>query len=84
MKNNDPEIVVCAFYTMTTEAPVPDSIAIAFVVESSLAVAQDWRIITHDYCKAIMSRLIESHPGCRVCSQHNCGSTIRLKLASLA
>jgi len=69
---------------MTTEAPVSDSIAIAFVVESSLAVAQDWRIITRDYCKAIMSRLMESHPDCRVCSQHIYGSTIHLTLTSLA
>ncbi|GLB37118.1 hypothetical protein LshimejAT787_0401690 [Lyophyllum shimeji] len=43
----------------------PEIIAVAFVVESSLTVANDWVRIIMDYVSPMLRRLTEMNPGCK-------------------
>lgn len=43
-----------------------DVLAIAFVVESSLTVANDWQRIVMDYLTPMLRRLNDSNPGYKV------------------
>jgi len=44
-----------------------DTIAIAFVVESSLTLAAEWHRVITEYVSQMLKRLSETHPGCKVC-----------------
>ncbi|KAF8958331.1 hypothetical protein BDZ97DRAFT_1842175 [Flammula alnicola] len=48
---------------MSHEQPGQETLAVAFVVESSLAVAQEWRKKVSEYCSFILKHLNESHSG---------------------
>lgn len=52
--------------TMSSEQP-PETVAIAFLVESSLSVAQEWRSKLLEYSAQVLKRLGETHPGSKVC-----------------
>ena len=43
-----------------------ESIAVAFVVESSLAVAQEWRQVLLEYVQLLLKRLADTHPNFKV------------------
>ncbi|KAF8899876.1 hypothetical protein CPB84DRAFT_1779598 [Gymnopilus junonius] len=44
----------------------PETVAIAFLVESSLSVAHEWRGKVLEYATHVLKRLSETHPGCKV------------------
>ena len=43
-----------------------ESLAVAFVVESSLAVAQAWRQVLIEYVQLLLKRLTDTHPNFKV------------------
>ena len=50
---------------MSEQLPV-ESLAVAFVVESSLAVAQEWRQVLIEYVQLLLKRLADTHPNFKV------------------
>ncbi|KAF8802424.1 hypothetical protein BYT27DRAFT_7260966 [Phlegmacium glaucopus] len=47
---------------MSPEQLPVESLAVAFVVESSLAVAQEWRQVLLEYVQLLLKRLADTHP----------------------
>lgn len=43
-----------------------ESLAVAFLVESSLAVAQEWRQVLLEYVQLLLKRLADTHPNFKV------------------
>jgi hypothetical protein len=51
---------------MSPEQLSVESLAVAFVVESSLAVAQAWRQVLLEYVQLLLKRLADTHPNVKV------------------
>lgn len=51
---------------MSPEQLSVESLAVAFVVESSLAVAQAWRQVLLEYVQLLLKRLADTHPNFKV------------------
>ena len=51
---------------MSSEQLSVESLAVAFVVESSLAVAQAWRQVLLEYVQLLLKRLADTHPNVKV------------------
>ena len=51
---------------MSPEQVSVESLAVAFVVESSLAVAQAWRQVLLEYVQLLLKRLADTHPNFKV------------------
>ena len=49
-------------------SPEQLSLAVAFVVESSLVVAQEWRQVLLEYVQLLLKRLADTHPNFKVSS----------------
>lgn len=52
---------------MAADQPPQDVLAIAFLVESSLDVAQEWRKRILNYFAVLLKRLVDCHPTSKVC-----------------
>jgi hypothetical protein len=55
-----------SFLDMSSEQSPVESVAVAFVVESSLAVAQEWRQVLLEYVQQLLKRLADTHPNFKV------------------
>lgn len=49
-----------------SDPSLPDTLAIAFVVESSVAIADEWHRIIQEYVAAMVKRLLETNPKYKV------------------
>ena len=51
---------------MSPEQLSVECLAVAFIVESSLAVAQAWRQVLLEYVQLLLKRLADTHPNFKV------------------
>ena len=53
---------------MATETPgaTPELVAVAFVVEASLTVANEWPRIIMEYISPMLKRVMDTNPGYKV------------------
>lgn len=57
-------------------------LAVAFIIESSLSVYQQWGLILRDYLTFILKRLADAYSGARVCASRYHGVCVSHNLRS--